>query len=283
MKTMSSFDLLKVFMTLILAVLFITINLTTKCYSADPSSRSIISNKYEHPDSAYREEGQKYTSTGLYLGLLTTHSAISGDFDGNSLFVSTKDINLVPKIESTFGWGIAIGGRFILDKKYTLVTMELVYQNSLHNINAHFTKIGEDLFYVNGGKARYNMFAFDCKGYPYRFNNIEPFFLIGLVYPNLTVKDGSVIPVTRKNLSGVEEIVDYKVGDVSYTGIGVSLGGGISYFLHQRIYLNGDAIFRIIKYNRLTGAGGEGIDTPSELSGKGWYFSLGIRFIIIEL
>lgn len=186
-----------------------------------------------------------YAKEGLYVGPTLPYNTISGDFDGNTLLASTTEIIAVPKVESGFGFGALLGVRF---KKGAL---ELSYLRSEH-----------DATWLGGkGTVAYNIVDIDFKIYPSVDSPIQPYLLLGMGFPWLVVHDGSA--------SGTA------VGDATLTGIGLNIGGGLSYYLHPTICVNGGVIYRWINYSTAKVVMGVSREIEGGLGGSGLRSMLG--------
>ena len=103
-----------------------------------------------------------------------------------------------------------------------------------------------------------------------------------LVYLDLGVRfnfrsgASAVVPYLDGSISGVASTYDTAFGDATFTGGGLSLGGGVQYFFSPEFALNGGLQFTLGQYNEIEmGGQSEGIDldlTSARLNvGVSWY------------
>ncbi len=189
-----------------------------------------------------------YVKEGVYVGFNLTFNTISGDFDGNSLLASATEIILIPKVESSVGFGALVGMRF---KKGAL---ELSYQKSEHDATWLGTK----------GTVAYNAIDIDFKIYPSVESQMQPYLLLGMGIPWLVVHDGAATFAA--------------VGDATLRGLGFNIGGGISYYLQPTICVNGGVIYRWISYSTATGVSGVSNTIQDGLGGSGLTLKAGVTF-----
>jgi hypothetical protein len=192
-----------------------------------------------------------YAKTGIYVGLSLPYNNIEGDFNGDTALVGASDIILVPSIENGFGFGISLGvtsGQF---------AGEINYLRTTHDGNFQGAK----------GDVEYNLVNLDGKYYFLAHKRVQPYLLMGLSFPWLTIVDGSA------TLSPTPS-----VGDATLNGIGLNLGTGIAYYLHPRISINAGIIYRPLLYTRAEGVVGEG-ELEDTIDGSGFNFSVGIAYI----
>lgn len=189
-----------------------------------------------------------YVKEGMYVGFNLTYNTIGGDFDGQSALVSATEIIIIPKVESSMGFGALLGVRF---KKGAL---ELSYQRSEHDA----TWLGAK------GTAAYNAIDLDFKIYPSAESQIQPYLLFGMGIPWLVVHDGAATAT--------------EVGDGTLIGFGFNIGGGIAYYLQPTICVNGGVIYRWISYSTATGVSGVSNTIQDGLGGSGLTLKAGITF-----
>lgn len=195
------------------------------------------------------EEKKYYAKKGFYVGVTVPYNTIGGDFDGETALIAPGEVILVPKVESNYGWGILIGGRGPSS------AIELSYLRSTHDV----TWLGAK------GEADYNMVNLDFKGFFLADKPTQPYLLLGLCFPWLVVKDASA------DVYG-------DVGDATFKGIGLNLGGGLAYYLHPKVSISGGVIYRWISYGSAEGVSGTDRDMEDRLGGSGLNFNVMTTF-----
>ncbi len=192
-----------------------------------------------------------YAKTGIYMGLSLPYNTIGGDFNGDTVLVGSSDIILVPSIEGGYGFGITLG------VTSGQVAGEMSYLRTTHDASFQGLK----------GDVVYNMVNLDGKYYFLAHERAQPYLLLGLSFPWLTIIDGSATLTAPPS-----------VGDATFTGIGLNLGTGIAYYLNPRVSINAGINYRLVWYTR---AGGvvEEEKLEDALSGHGFNFNVGISYI----
>lgn len=203
----------------------------------------------ERPSTVEQAGKTVYAKSGFYIGLNAPYNTIGGDFDGTSILLGEDDLILVPKINSNFGWGVTLGSRG------ENAAVELNYVRSKHDATWMGAKV-ESIF---------NMVSLDFKGFFLTNKPIQPFLMYGIGYSWLDVKDGSV----NKKLV---------VGDATYSGGGANLGAGLAYYIHPRVSVHGEIIYRAIWYVYASGVEGSGAVLDEYLYGGGLCGNVGLTY-----
>ncbi len=190
-----------------------------------------------------------FAKEGLYLEVILPKNNIGGGFKGNTVLTDGDEVILIPKVIDNTGFGISLGTRFA-----SIGSMEIGYINSQHDIE----------FLGAKGEADYNIINMDMKLHFSVVTPLQPFILLGVCFPWLTVKDGS----STYN----------KVADATFSGIGFNLGGGLAYYLSPRIFLDGRVIFRYLSYNNATGVSGTRKKIEDGLDGDGMDYNIGLGY-----
>jgi hypothetical protein len=152
---------------------------------------------------------------------------------------------LVPEVDSDFGLGVSVGMRA------AGVSFELNYITSRHEATfAGFT-----------GDVEYQQFGFDVRILGGR-EEAQPYFLFGLFFPELVLKDGSAT-------------TGGSIGDASYRGIGGDLGAGLLYHLHPRFALDFGVLYRLALFGSAKGASGSRETIEEGLLGGGPGITIG--------
>lgn len=188
-----------------------------------------------------------YAKDGFYIGFNIPFNNIGGDFNGDTFLDAGSQVILIPKVESSSGLGISVG------VKFSELAYELNYLSSTHDVT----------FLGVPGEADYNMVNLDIKYYYSADKRFRPNLLFGFCVPWLVVKDGST--------DGVD------VGDATFHGLGLNIGGGISYYINPRVSISGGVIFRWISYGS-AGASGRSRRLEDNLDGSGIDFNVGITY-----
>lgn len=188
---------------------------------------------------------------GLYVGGTWAYSTLKGDFDGEDALTATNEAVLIPKVEDGTGWGAFIGGRG------PEAAVELSYQQTKHDVT----------FGICEGEATYHIVSLDFKKYFLPHSKAQPYFLIGFNYPWLVVKDAAA----------GSEGGSIEVGDAKFYGIGLDVGGGISYYVHPRVALNLGVMYRWIEFISAEGTD-ECRDMDKSLNGSGINMTGGASF-----
>jgi len=179
---------------------------------------------------------------GFYLGMGIPYNTIKGDFDGKRTYVSNNlsEQIIVPEIDGAFGLGIIAGYGFTPSW-----AIEISLLGSRHN--AKWLGADKDV--------DYSVFNIDAKYSFMAQEKTQPYLLIGLNTDSLVVKDGVY------NASGSV------IGDATYRGGGLNLGGGVDHYISQNVSLGVGATLRIVNYNRVEGLDTYG-DLPHRLNGN---------------
>lgn len=189
--------------------------------------------------------GQGFSKDGMYLGVSIPYVSMGHDFDGQTFFTGPNDIVLVPKVDSDFGLGLSVGFRS------ANAAFELNYVKSSH----------EATFAGFAGDVEYQQIGFDVR-ILHRRQQTQPYFLLGLFFPELIVKDGSAT-------------TGGSIGDASYRGIGADLGGGLLYHLHPRFALDFGVLYRLALFGSAKGAAGSRETLEEDLLGGGMGVTIG--------
>ncbi len=207
-------------------------------------------------DAPPEDSLRAHAKDGFYISALTSHHTIGRGFDGKTFLHDRKEILLVPDIDADQGFGLVLGFRDGAE------ALEFSYWRSKHDAtlrDEHDTPLpGADF------DALFQAVTMDLRRYFFTADPVQPSVLLGITFPWVKVTDASV------NAAG-------QVGDASFYGLGVNIGVGLSYYVHQRVSARGDITYRLIGYWTASGVEGErkSIDT---ISGSGFDYSLGLQF-----
>jgi len=198
--------------------------------------------------SSVLAEGNFEAKNGFYVGLALHHNSIDGDFDGDTILVTSEDVSLVPEIDSAVGLGFLVGGRF------DQVAMEISYIKSDHD--AHF--LGAE------GDAEFRLVSFDGKWFFMTDRRVQPYLQGGFTLDWIEVEDASAT-------------FNLVVDNAEFFGVGLNAGGGVAFYLNPRVALTAGITYRLITYLTVEGAAGDA-SLEDNLSGSGLNFNTGLTF-----
>jgi len=176
----------------------------------------------------------------FYFGGMGMINSMGGtDFDGDTYLIGDTEALFVPKVEGSLGFGALLGLRF-----NNSAALELNYIRSEHD-SSHSDAIAD----ANIGNTTFQMINFDVKVFLAPNNPVQPYLLLGFGIPWLDVERGA---------EGL--VPPYYLGDATYTGTGLNLGGGLAVALSPNLALNAGITYRWIEYDTA-----EGIDLSGEI------------------
>jgi len=177
----------------------------------------------------------------IYIGLSLPYNAIGGDFTGEFGLGSsqTVEIIMIPKIENGIGFGGMIGYAITAQNNFGAAA-EASFQLSSHDYT--WRKYSD--------KASFRAVNVDVKIH-YRAQPVEPYAIIGLTFPRLTMEGGAGL------MESGNDVVYYKKTDATYSGLGASIGAGLDLYMTPNISLGGRVAYRWISYSNITGEGGK--------------------------
>jgi hypothetical protein len=180
--------------------------------------------------NALAQEGQA-RSTGWHLSALGFQNSFAGHFDGDHYFENGGVFYLVPKLDSSFGWGGGFGFR----AKST--DTDFFYAKTTHD----YTYPG-----FEDGKAHYSLVGFDTKVFIVPKGIIQPFVSIELAFTWLKVEHGSV-----------QDAAPFASADNTFSGLTLGAGGGLEIYPIPAVGIFGAAIFSWETFGNTKGYGGE--------------------------
>lgn len=190
-----------------------------------------------------------YIKEGFYLGGMVLYHTIGGDFDGETMLTISDEVFYVPKVEGNYGWGIVVGLR---DPRFEA---GLGFFGSTHDVS----------FFETEGEADYLHLDLNVKpNFLIADRPIQPYLLLGVGIGSLYVKDGSA--------------TTNDIGDASFRGIGLNVGGGIGYYFHPKVSISGGVLYRLMVYTSVTGVTETPRDLADRLGGSGVNFNIGIAY-----
>jgi hypothetical protein len=173
------------------------------------------------------QETSGYAKHGLYVGATGVPDfTLDGvTFDGSSYYkqVDGEEILILPRLEpkSTV--------RGIVGLRSTRGAFEVAYEQTRH-IGTFAGLIGE---------ATFHAINFDERIFVLTRGRIQPYGLLGLSLPWLTVKDGSVL--------------DDAVADASFRGFGINSEAGVTVFPHPRVGISAGYRYRVMWFDSASG------------------------------
>jgi hypothetical protein len=159
--------------------------------------------------AAWSQERSGFAKTGIYVGATGVPDfTLDGvTFDGSSYYqkVGGEEILILPRLEpkSTV--------RGIFGVRSTRGAFEASYEQTKH--------VGTFLGFP--GEATFHSLNFDERIFALTRGRIQPYGLVGLSLPWLTVKDGSFL--------------DPDVADASFRGFGMNTEAGVTVYAHPRV------------------------------------------------
>lgn len=183
------------------------------------------------PASARREyddEPSYFAKRGFFVGGMGVATTLSDrDFDGQSGLVEPNSgaMLVLPELDPATGWGATIGYR---SKR---ISVQYTYTESKHDDDFLGTSLEDDL----------QTYSLDFKHYWNVEGSLQPYLLLGITVPRVTVKDGA-------NLGG-------NVGDAKFQGLGGNLGGGATLYITPHLALFGEAFYRWADFDRASALG----------------------------
>lgn len=193
------------------------LSLTAVCLLAVPAAA--MSQEQEQPGG--------FAKTGAFVAVSGVPDfTLDGlTFDGSTIYqrVGSEEFLILPRLKSRTSVRAAVGlrakrGSFEIgyeQTKHAGTFMDLAGEATFHSLN-----FDERIYFLTGGR-------------------IQPYGLIGLSAPWLTVKDGSFL--------------DVEVADGTWRGFGVNSELGVTVFAHPRVGINVGYRYRAIWFDKASG------------------------------
>jgi hypothetical protein len=211
--------------------------------SVDAPARTLLQ---EDPDAHYR--AGFFAANGLYLSCRTHWSLLGGDFDGDTTLVGPDTI-FVPDADDGIGYELALGWMtrgWAMEVSYSRIT----YDGSIGAASA-------DIEYQ----------AISLNGLHYLRANeaLEPYFLVGLVFPWADLDDAS-------SFGG-------PLGDAELTnGFGLDAGLGLSWWFGPHLALDLRSLFTYQTFEEAEGVSGDSGSIDDGVEGPSFSLSLGLTW-----
>jgi len=214
-------------------------------------SFSVVS-AHDEKDSFTSKDDMSATSNELiqsrnYVGGFLSYMTITngGDIDGNvfGISLSPYELDLVPGINSNFGFGAFLGRR---EGDFAL---EAGYSQSQHSA---YWGVGTP--FSSTGTASYQSVDINFKRYLFTEQQMQPFILAGLALPWVTYP-----------LASTDGLGNFSSFCIS--GVGFNLGGGVEFYFDDSFSIFGTVFQRWNKFD--TSVGYRDIDWALSLEGDG--------------
>ncbi len=184
------------------------------------------------PASAQMTGG--FARESVYVGVagLFDFTLDGVSFDGNTYYEAetTKEIFILPQLDKR---DLV---RYVVGFRARPFSLEFSYDRTRHD--ATFADLT--------GEALVEAVNIDAKFFALTSGRIQPHGVIGISFPWLTVKDGSVL--------------DEAQGDATFRGEGLNLEGGVTVFPHPRVGVSVGYSYRIFWFDRVKGVGDESFE-----------------------
>jgi opacity protein-like surface antigen len=179
------------------------------------------------PPAAWSQEHSSFAKTGPYVavGGVPDFTLDGLTFDGSTIYkkVGGNEILILPRLKATTSVRGLVGFRS------TRGAFEVGYEQTKH----------AGTFLDMTGEATFHSINFDERIFFLTRGRIQPYGLLGLSLPWLTVKDGSFL--------------DSEVADGSFRGFGVNSEAGVTVFVHPRVGVNAGYRYRAMWFDTASG------------------------------
>lgn len=173
------------------------------------------------------QETSGFAKNGFYVGATGVPDfTLDGvTFDGSSYYkqVDGEEILILPRLEPTSTV------RGIAGLRSRRGAFEVAYEQTRH--------VGT--FVGLTGEATFHAINFDERIFALTRGRIQPYGLLGLSLPWLTVKDGSVL--------------DDAVADASFRGFGINSEAGVTVYAHPRVGVSAGYRYRVMWFDSASG------------------------------
>jgi hypothetical protein len=179
------------------------------------------------PATAWSQEQSDFANDGAYVAFSgVSEFTLDGlTFDGSAYYqeIGGDEIMILPRLDAR----TAVRGIFGFRTRRG--AFEVGYEQTKH--------VGT--FLDMTGTATFHSINFDERIFFLTRGRLQPYGLVGLSVPWLTVKDGSFL--------------DPDVADGSFRGVGVNTEAGVTVFVHPRVGINAGYRYRVMWFNTARG------------------------------
>jgi opacity protein-like surface antigen len=179
------------------------------------------------PAAAWSQEQPPFAKNGAFVAVsgVPDFTLDGVTFDGSTIYqkVDGDEFLILPRLKAK------PSVRAIFGYRTTRGSFEVGYEQTTH--------VGTFLDF--DGEATFHSLNFDERIFFLTGTRIQPYGLIGLSAPWLTVKDGSFL--------------DPDVADGSFRGFGVNTELGVAVFVHPRIGINAGYRYRAMWFDKASG------------------------------
>jgi opacity protein-like surface antigen len=179
------------------------------------------------PAAAFSQEHSAYAKNGVFVAVSgVPNFTLDGlTFDGSTVYQrdDADEFLILPRLKAR------TSVRALFGIRTTRGSFEIGYEQTKH--------VGT--FMGLNGEATFHSLNFDERIFFLTRGRIQPYGLVGLAAPWLTVKDGSFL--------------EPDVADGSFRGFGVNSELGVAVFVHPRIGINAGYRYRAIWFDKASG------------------------------
>jgi hypothetical protein len=179
--------------------------------------------------SLWGQEAASPDGRGFFLSLSGQQLDLQGDLGGELTLWHFEKAFFVPRLNKDFGLGLGVGFR----SESGLWEFNVLYSNQRALWSGTESRASIYVLEINGW------------GFPWKHSVLQGYYLLGLCFPFLIVRDGSRMASS--------------IFDAAYTGLGVNVGAGLILNLGHRLFISGGVKYRFIGFFYVNG-GGKGRD-----------------------
>jgi len=166
---------------------------------------------------------------GFFISLSGQQFGFQGDLDGRLTLWHFEKAFFIPRLTKDFGLGLGLG----LRQKWGLWELNVVQAGHRAAWSGSESQAGLTALEINGW------------GFPWRNSVVQPYYLLGLCFTWLAVRDGAWMAGS--------------VYDATYNGLGINVGAGLVLNLGRRLFVSGGVKYRFLGFYYVNG-GGRGRD-----------------------